>query len=126
MKNSLQCFINDVTSWASKHPFTATLTACFLAVGSVPIIASTIFIIVSAAVGIVSWIACQVVVIVATLVCLSFFLCFALCCSGCATSLVVTAYYSLKLLGTGLEAACPSKKTQKESEDTDEFADPQE
>ena len=114
---SVQSFINDVTSWAVEHPFTATLTASFLLIGSVPIVVSIFFIMVSVVVGLISWIACQMMLIGAILVCLSFFLSFALCCSGCATSLVMSAYYLIKLITIGWGTISPSKKPAKEEED---------
>lgn len=112
--NCVQDFVAGVLKWAADHPFQATLSAVFLAVGAIPIVGSLVFILISVIVGLVGWIVCQVTVIVCTLLFLGAFLSIAACCSGCATSVVVSLYYACKLGCAAVGSITPDKAVRDE------------
>lgn len=117
--------ISGCLKWAAEHPFLATLSAVFLAVGAIPIVGSLVFILVSVIIGLVGWIVCQVAVIVSTLLFLGAFLSVAACCSGCATSVVVSLYYACKL-GCAAVGAVVHDKPVREREEEEPYASKEE
>lgn len=112
MSSSNANSVSGALKWAAAHPFLATLSAVFLAVGAIPIVGCLVFILISVVVGLVSWIVCQVAVIVSTLLFLGFFLSIAACCSGCATSVVVSLYYACKAGGAAIGAVVGEKEAR--------------
>ena len=120
--NCCQDFISGSLKWAAEHPFLATLSAVFLAVGAIPIVGSLVFILVSVVIGLVGWIVCQVAIIVSTLLFLGAVLSVAACCSGCATSVVVSLYYVCKLGCAAVGAVVHDKPVREREEEEEPYA----
>ena len=109
----MRTMISDATAWSQDHPFKATLSFVFLALGSIPIATALIFILTSAIIGLIGWVVCQAAVIVGTLVILAGFLSIAVCCSGCATSVAVLLYYTFRTARSAVKAVVPANKRKR-------------